>query len=146
MTRRRLLRALAPLSAAAVAAPARARGDSGTAHVWSDIERLTHVVELRLAAVRDVAPASAPFVESVRADLVRHRRERGSLPSSSAAELDRPASLPGLRRAIEALMHAHAEVLPALDAPAVTLVVPHMVDLARIVTVVDLWIEREEIE
>lgn len=42
-------------------------------------------------------------------------------------------------------MHAHAEGLPALrDRAAVDLLARHMVDLAGQLTVIDLWIEREE--
>jgi hypothetical protein len=52
--------------------------------------------------------------------------------------------LAGLRAAAQDLVHAHAEGLPALrDARAVDLLARHMVDEARHLAVVDLWVEAE---
>ncbi len=43
-------------------------------------------------------------------------------------------------------MHAHAEGLPALgDAGAVAVLARHMVDASRHLTVIDLWIEAEDV-
>jgi hypothetical protein len=70
----------------------------------------------------------------------------------AAGYLDVPAgtrgglSLVALREAQQQLVHAHAEGLPALgDAGAVAVLARHMVDASRHLTVIDLWIEAEEL-
>jgi hypothetical protein len=106
----------------------------------------------RLAAITAALPAARPFASSVLADQARHRGERAALrrrlglaeargTTASVAEPD----LAGLRAAQEALVYAHAEGLPALgDDHAVRVLARHMVELARQLTVIDLWIEAEE--
>lgn len=146
MTRRGLLRALAVLPASAVPASVSARDYTSAREVMETIEALSAAVEARLQAILRVVPRSAAFVASVRADLARHRRQRGTAAHPPVHVPD-PGSLPRLRAALEELMHAHAEGLPALgNGTAVERLGAHMVDLSRIVTVVDLWIEMEGIE
>lgn len=117
------------------------------------MDRLEHDVDARLQALRGVTPQAAAFVSSVRKDRERHRSERERLrrrlglgpavrPAAAPAT---DASLEGLRQAQQALVHAYAEGLPALgDALAVDRLAVHMVDLARQLAVVDLWLEQDE--
>jgi hypothetical protein len=95
-----------------------------------------------------------PFADSVRADHARFARDREALrgrlgiPPGSAPEraaLRDALSLPALRVAQEALVHAHAEGLPALRDPySVDILAGHMVELSRHLTVIELWLEAEE--
>ena len=109
---------------------------------------------LSLAAIARAVAGAGTFARSVAADHVRHRTERErlrrrlKLPVSSppAAPSKPHVSLAGLREAQQELVHVHAEGLPALgDAGAVDLLAHHMVDGARHLTVIDLWIEAEEL-
>ena len=145
-TRRGVLRVLAALPVAAVAHPAPAREYRDHHEVRDAVDELAAVVEARLSAIVRVAPRAAAFAASVKADLARHRRERGGAVASPPA-IEEAASLPRLRAAIGDLMHAHAEGLPAVgDRAARRRLGEHMVDLSRILTVVDLWMEMEGIE
>jgi hypothetical protein len=66
-------------------------------------------------------------------------------PTGGAPRSDGGRSLQALRDAQQALVYAHAEGLPALgDRRAVDLLAAHMVELARHLTVLDLWREAEE--
>jgi hypothetical protein len=94
------------------------------------------------------------FADSVRADHAKFARGRDALRRrlaiSPAPAPDQTApgdatSLPALRAAQEALVHAHAEGLPALRDPyAVDVLAGHMVELSRHLTVIELWLEGEE--
>ena len=77
-------------------------------------------------------------------DKLRHRLK---LPASSVPAPPPPdLSLAALREAQQELVHAHAEGLPALgDAGAVAVLARHLVDASRQLTVIDLWIEAEEL-
>ena len=143
MNRRRVLGLLAALPAAAP--PALARDYASEEEVREAIDALAVEVEAHLHAIARAVPRAAAFVTSARADLARHRRERGAPPAAPPGPSHtRPASLPGLRTALEALVHAHAEGLPALrQRAAVRRLAEHMVDLSRLMAVVDLWIESE---
>ena len=73
-------------------------------------------------------------------------RARLRLPSRAAARTASAgdASLDALRSLQQELVHAHAEGLPALDdVRAVQVLAGHMVEAARRLTVIDLWIELE---
>jgi len=122
--------------------------------VLDAIDRREADVDARLAAIARVVAGADTFARSVAADHGRHRTERErlrrrlKLPVSSppAAPSKPDVSLAGLRDAQQELVHAHAEGLPALgDAGAVDLLAHHMVDGARHLTVIDLWIEAEEL-
>jgi hypothetical protein len=126
---------------------------ASAADVFAAVERLEAEVDARLAAVQAAAPGAAAFVASVDRDRARHRadraeigrrlRVRGGSPAPAPPRAD--ASLDGLRLSQQALVFAHAEGLPALgDRGAVDRLAAHMVDLARQLAVIDLWIEMEE--
>ena len=110
----------------------------------------------RLAVIARATAGAQAFAGSVASDHARHRadrdklRRRLKLPASSApapAPAAKPdLSLAALREAQQQLVHAHAEGLPALgDAGAVAVLARHMVDASRQLTVIDLWIEAEEL-
>lgn len=150
MSRRRVLRAAVAAPIALLARSADARDYKDAAEVWDTLEVLAARADARLLALSRAYPPAARFVASARADLARHRVERDPLramPARSAAppaEIDEPRSLPKLRESLADLMHAHAEGLPALRREdAVRRLGEHMVDLSRLVTVVDLWIAAE---
>jgi hypothetical protein len=128
----------------AAAAPAFARDYASEAEVLDAIDVLSAEVAARLDAIARKVPRASAFAASARADLVRHRAERGAPGDRKAPKLDEPASLPRLRTALQELVHAHAEGLPALARGAtVQRLAEHMVDLSRLLTVVDLWLEAE---
>jgi hypothetical protein len=144
--------AAAPLALAS-AGGARSADDQAPAEVFEAIARLEADVDGRLAALERAMPAAAAFASSVRRDRARHRAERGRLRGRLGLSGDTPlplpaggdASLEGLRGSQQALVHAHAEGLPALrDGAAVHRLAAHLVDLARHLTVIELWIEQEE--
>ena len=120
--------------------------------VFAAVDRLEGEVELRLRALAETSPGAKAFALSVLADLDRERKERArlrrrlSLPPASPArpELADLASLEALRAAQEALVHAHAEGLPALRDPyVVQAMAGHMVELSRHLAVTLLWMESE---
>jgi len=152
--RRALLAALA-IAPAGLRLATRAEGAeyASAAEVFDAIERLSADVAERLRAIAARVPAARAFADSVLADQARHRaaRERlrrrlGLAPAAApAAVAAADLSLAGLRGVQQALVFAHAEGLPALqDAEAVGALARHMNDLARQLTVVDLWLEAEE--
>jgi hypothetical protein len=151
--RRALLKAALAAPLAGLAPPAASAADYTSAtEVLEAVDRLEDDVAARLRALSQSAPASRRLAASFLADLERHRAGRAELrrrlrlpPGGVPSEaVSRDASLDGLRAALEALVYAHAEGLPALgDAAAVASLARAMVDLSRQLTVVDLWIERE---
>jgi hypothetical protein len=154
LNRRALLRGLlaAPAAGAALAGDASATEYTSALSVFAEVDRLAGEVELRFRALSLTSPGAKAFALSVLADHERERAERASLrrrlglPPSTAARAEAAdlTSLEALRTAQEALVHAHAEGLPAiLDAHAVQVLAGHLVDLARHLAVIDLWIEAE---
>jgi hypothetical protein len=152
-SRRAFLKAAAAGPLALAGGAAAAADYAGAGDVLAAIERLEADVDARLAAIERATPAAAAFVASVRRDRARHRAQRVELrrwlhvtaapPAGAPAAADE--SLEALRTAQQALVHAHAEGLPALgDRRAVDRMAAHMVDLARQLAVIDLWIEMEE--
>jgi 2-methylisocitrate lyase-like PEP mutase family enzyme len=122
--------------------------------VLDTIDRREVEVAARLDAIARAIAGAQAFADSVASDHARHRadrdklRRRLKLPISSApAAAPKPdLSLAALREAQQELVHAHAEGLPALnDAGAVAVLARHMVDASRQLTVIDLWIEAEEL-
>jgi hypothetical protein len=151
LSRRGLLAALAAIPAGVLTREAAAAEYKDPAEVLRAIDRLAQSADARLGALAQAFPPAAAFVASARRDLARHwtsrarlfRGEPADIPAPDAS-LPQPRSLPLLRTAIEELMHAHAEGLPALgDRQHVQHLAEHMVDLSRLLTVVDLWIEME---
>ena len=153
MRRRRFVSTLAGLSAALLLAP-RAHGDeyAGPAEVFDAIDRWEADVDARLRSIAAALFSAQAFASSVLADHARFRRVRASLRGRlqlvPAAAPPAPTlsdrSLEALRTAQQALVHAHAEGLSSLGhAEAVDVLAHHMVEGARHLTVIDLWIEME---
>jgi hypothetical protein len=147
VTRRGVLRAAAAWPAAALALPADARDYGDAAELFAAVEALAANAEQRLEALSRVYPPARRFAASARADLARHRKERARLSGRAAAAparpdpVEEPASLSRLRAVLADLMHACAEGLPALRRQeSVRRLGEHIVDLSRLVTIVDLWI------
>jgi len=154
--RRRFLRgaAAAPLALLARPPAAGATDYASAEEVFNAIDRREADAEGRLAAIARAVGGAEPFARSVAADDARHRVEReklrrrlklaASTPPVPPAKPD--ASLARLREVQQQLVHAHAEGLPALgDAGAVAVLARHMVDASRHLTVIDLWIEAEDV-
>ena len=153
-SRRTLLRALAAVPLG-LSLPRRAGAAEygSAAEVLDAIERLAAALDAQLEALGAAVPSARALVASLRADHRRHRDERArlrrrlGLAGPPLAER-RPAAAPSLaplRAAQEALVYAHAEGLPALGDPfAVDRLAHHMVELARHLAIIDLWIQTEE--
>ncbi len=151
-SRRDALRAVLALGGA-LAGPrsSAARDYRAAAEVLDTIDGLAARVEASLDAIVRVVPGAAPFAASVRADHVREQagrnalRARLRLPSPVRSTLPAPSTSLGALRALQQdLVHAHAEGLPALDdQAAVQALARHMVEAARRLTVIDLWIDVE---
>ncbi len=153
--RRALLKAalFAPVALALRPSSVEATDYASAAELFEAIDRLEADTAARLRRLGRAAPAARAFTASALADHERHRRLRarhrnrlglGAAAVATATESE-DASLAGLRAAQEALVYAHAEGFPALgDALAVHDLMANMVDLARQLTVIDLWIERED--
>ncbi len=153
--RRRLLKtvALAPLALALPAPRAEAADYVSAGQVFDAIDGFEAEAASRLRRVAKERGGARTFVQRALADHERHRavrarhRRRLGLPAyalKSISEAPDP-SLDGLRAAQEALVYAHAEGFPALgDSLAVHDLMANMVDLARHLTVLDLWLEKEQ--
>ena len=147
------LRALVALAWVAVSARAEATDYASAGDVFDAVDRLEADVEGRLRSLAAALPAAQTFVQSLLADYSRHRsrrarlRRRLGLPPAARPSTDpgtEDVSLDGLHTALEALVYAHAEGMPAQGDPqAVEGLARDMVDLSRHLTVVDLWIEEE---
>ena len=153
--RRRFLRgaAAAPLVCLGRPAAVRATEYASASEVLDTIDRREVEVAGRLAAIARAITGAQAFADSVASDQAGHRadrdklRHRLKLPASSAPAPPPPdLSLAALREAQQELVHAHAEGLPALgDAGAVAVLARHLIDASRQLTVIDLWIEAEEL-
>jgi len=152
--RRRFLRgaAAAPLVCLGRPAAVRATEYASASEVLDTIDRREVEVAGRLAAIARAIAGAQAFADSVASDQAGHRadrdklRHRLKLPASSVPAPPPDLSLAALREAQQELVHAHAEGLPALgDAGAVAVLARHLVDASRQLTVIDLWIEAEEL-
>jgi hypothetical protein len=123
------------------------------AEVFAAVDTLEAEVSQRLRALKEGLASAGPLVTSLLRDQERHReararlRRRLNLPPgvTPRGHAERLLSLADLRTAQEALVYAHAEGLVAIgDEIAVDTLARNMVDLARHLTVIDLWIEAEE--
>ena len=125
---------------------------ASAAEALDALDRMEVAVAARLEAIAAALPSARPFADSVLSDHARQRGERallrrrlGLAEAQPAAAAAAEPDLAALRTEQEALVYAHAEGLPALgDAYAVDRMARHMVELARQLTVIDLWIEAEE--
>lgn len=119
-----------------------------------DLDRLASICGMRLGMVRRERPASMLLVSRFLKALEGHRERRedvrrrfglprGLDPASQVGEAD--PDLSALRQALDDLMVAYAESLPALgDASMVARLATDMVEVARLRTVIDLWVVAEE--
>src|SRR5579862_8387217 len=153
MSRRAFLKGLAatPL---ALALPMGARGDEPVeaGDILARIDALELEVEARLGSLGGQSSAARTFATSVLHDHARHRlvrarvrRELG-LPAPLAKAPQTPAdaaSLPALRRCQKNLVYAHVEGLPSFPTHHQVNSLGHnMVDLARHLTVIELWTDQ----
>jgi hypothetical protein len=154
LDRRSLLKAVAAAPLALALPPRVEAADYASAgEVMDAIDGFEADAAARLRRIARERGGARAFVQSVLADHERHRavrarhRRRLGLPASRVTtipEAEDP-SLEGARAAQEALVYAHAEGFPALgDALAVHDLMADMVDLARHLTVLDLWLEKEQ--
>jgi hypothetical protein len=154
LNRRALLRVLLGVPGAGVAfsATAEATDYASALDVFAAVDRLEAEVGLRLRALAESSPGAKAFAVSALADHERERKARVRLrrrlglppPAEARPETAGLTSLEALRTAQEALVHAHAEGLPALgDSFAVEVMASHMVELSRHLAVTLLWIESE---
>ena len=106
------------------------------------------------ALLEQLRKDSVPFrkgASQVLADLRRCRQNRiaihhllGILPGATESPKPPATGLRALRAGIQDLVYAHAEGIPVLgNSQAVTMLVPDLLDVARHLAVVDLWIEGE---
>lgn len=155
LERRTLLKAvaLAPLALAVPASRAEAADYASAAEVFDAIDGFEADAASRLRRILKERGGARAFVLSALADHERHRavrarhRHRLGLAASGIRSISEAAdaSLDGLRAAQEALVYAHAEGFPALgDSLAVHDLMANMVDLARHLTILDLWLEKEQ--
>jgi hypothetical protein len=123
------------------------------AEVFAAIEAGEAAVAQRLQALERALPSGRPFAASVRRDHERHRATRARLRARLGLPAGAPVpahgadllSLAALREAQQSLVHVHAEGLPAIDdALVIDALARNLVDLARHLAVIDLWIEAEE--
>lgn len=153
-SRRGLLKAAALAPLVALLAPRRLGATEYTSvtEVFDAVDRFEADVAARLRGIAQAHASARRLAASVLADHETHRSERDRLRrrlglatvSTPASSSSSDRSLDGLRGAQEALVYAHAEGLPALgDRLSVDAMARHMVDLARHLTVIDLWIEAE---
>jgi hypothetical protein len=134
-----------------IVAPADARDYASADEVFAEIDRLEAELDARLSALAAAFPAAASFARSVRADHERHRRARAALrrrlrlpPALPSLAPASTASVDALRAIAQDLVHAHAEGLPAVrDTDAVDMLSRHMVDDARHLAVLQMWVETE---
>lgn len=118
-----------------------------------EIDRLSATCGMRLGEVGRSRPGASVLVARFLTALQRHRatredvRRRFSLPpgvdpGSQVGEVD--AELVGLRQALDDLMIAYAESLPAYgDSNVVSRLAIDMVEVSKLRTVVDLWATAE---
>jgi hypothetical protein len=153
MSRRAFLKGLAatPL---AFALPARTRSDEpgGAGDVLARIDALELEVEARLGSLGGQNSAARTFATSVLHDHARHRLVRArvrqelglSAPAAKAAPAPADASsLVALRRCQKSLVYAHVEGLPSFPSHHQVDALGHnMVDLARHLTVIELWTDQ----
>lgn len=154
LERRALLKAVAlsPFWLLARVPRAEAADYASAADALAAIDTLEADVAARLRLIAAGLAQARTLVASFLADHARHRAARARVrrrlrlapPPPLSEAISDDASLDGLRAQQEALVYAHAEAMPALgDAQAVDAFSKDMIDLARQLTVIDLWLEAE---
>lgn len=156
-TRRDLLSGGVLLSAAtligASSLPSEAKDYTSRLEALDDLDRLAAACGMRLGMLRASRRSAEALVTRFLADLRRYQTQRnearrrfglgrGLDPSTQIGTVD--GDLPGLRQALDDLMIAYAETLPVLgDSALVSAFAIDMVDVSRMRTVIDLWVEAE---
>jgi hypothetical protein len=117
------------------------------------LDRLAAACGMRLGSVRRSRSGADVLVSRFLRALERHRatREdvrrrfslpRGADPASEVGEAD--ADLGALRQSLDDLMIAYAESLPVFgDSSVVSRLAADMVEVSKLRTVIDLWVEAE---
>ena len=158
MERREWLRGSAALAAAALVL----RGSRGSVHAkdyasrleaLDELDRLAAVCGMRLGTVRRSRAGADALVARFLGALQRHRSARedvrrrfslpgGKDPASEVGEVE--ADLRALRQSLDDLMIAYAESLPVFgDSSVVSRLAADMVEVSKLRTVIDLWVESE---
>jgi hypothetical protein len=118
-----------------------------------ELDRLAAICGRRLGAVRTSRENAVALSDRFQTALRRHRGTRedarrrfalppGPDPRSQAGDAD--GDLAGLRQSLDDLMVAYAETLPAFrDARTVSRLAVDMVEVSKLRTVIDLWVEGE---
>lgn len=152
LSRRDLLRGAAALVALAGGQPAGAAEYASAADALAAIAGFETDVDRYLLRLHRTVPTARRMIDSFRRDRARHQADRARVArrlglahaASVAASEAATAPLDAVREAQAALVYAHAEALPTLGgAPAVGILMGNMIDLARHLTLLDLWIEAE---
>ena len=157
-TRRHLLsRGAALLTVGAVAGvpstDVRAKDYASRREALDELDRLASICGMRLGTVRRSRPNAEVLVSSFLTTLEKQKKvredfrrrfslPRGSDPASQLGTVD--ADLSGLRQSLDDLMIAYAESLPVFgDSAVVSRLAVLMVDVSKLRTVIDLWVESE---
>jgi hypothetical protein len=118
-----------------------------------EMDRLAAVCGMRLGTVRRSRGSAIVLVARFLTALEKHKatREgvrrrftlpRGEDPASEVGTVD--DDLPGLRQSLDDLMIAYAESLPVFaDSKVVSRLAVDMVEVSKLRTVIDLWVEAE---
>lgn len=130
-----------------------ARDYASARQALDDLDQLAFACRVRLDGVRQSRAGVDLLAERFEKALSRHRgtrndvRRRLGLPAGE--DSTRPsgsgdADLAGLRQALDDLMIAYAESLPIFaDASVVSRLAVDMVEVSKLRTVIDLWLEAE---
>jgi hypothetical protein len=130
-----------------------ARDYASRREALDEMDRLAAVCGMRLGTVRRSRGSAGVLVSRFLTALEKHKatREdvrrrfalpRGEDPGSQVGTVD--DDLPGLRQSLDDLMIAYAESLPVFaDAKVVSRLAVDMVEVSKLRTVIDLWVESE---
>lgn len=157
LARRRLIEGGALLAATGIlgasAGEAEARDYVSRREALDHLDRLAAQCGMRLGRLRSERASAGLLTTRFLNDLQRYQANRDDVrrrfglsagldPASQMGEVD--ADLTGLRQALDDLMIAYAESLPVFgDARVVSRLAVDMVDVSRLRTVIDLWVEAE---
>ncbi|MBP6702138.1 MAG: hypothetical protein KA385_01445 [Vicinamibacteria bacterium] len=157
VSRRRLIEGGALLTAAAIlgasTGKAVAKDYVSRREALDDLDRLAALCGMRLGRVRSARASAERLTTRFLSDLRRYQANRDDVrrrfglpagldPATQMAEVE--GDLRELRQALDDLMIAYAESLPVFgDAQVVSRLAIDMVDVSRLRTVIDLWVEAE---
>ena len=157
VTRRGLIGGGALLTAAAIlgtsAGKASAKDYASRREALDDLDRLAALCGMQLGMLRSARASAELLTTRFLTDLKRYQANRDDVrrrfglpagldPASQWAEVE--GGLKELRQALDDLMIAYAESLPVFgDATVVSRFAIDMVDVSRLRTVIDLWVEAE---